>query len=180
MDRTDLDGRDVIAQELPPLPPPSPRTPQSPLVKSPGLALVLSAVFPGIGQVYNGQPAKAFVFFFGFVGSIYGVADISPFPFAFLIPFVYFFNIIDAYRSATLLNARAAGGALPEEDVVESPAWGFSLIALGVLLLLNNIGWLNLAALQRYWPVLLVAAGAVFVWGSFQKKAKDGGHDPRI
>ncbi len=180
MERTDLDGRDANAQELPPLSPQSPRPPQSPLVKSAGLALVLSAIFPGIGQVYNGQPAKAFVFFFGLVGSIYGTAEIHPLPFAFLIPFVYFFNIIDAYRSATLLNAHAAGGALPEEDVIESPAWGFSLIGLGLILLLNNIGWLNLAALQRYWPVLLVAAGAIFVWGSFQKKTKDAGHDPRF
>ena len=30
----------------------------------PWLALVLS-LFPGLGQVYNGQPAKAFVFFSG-------------------------------------------------------------------------------------------------------------------
>ena len=37
--------------------------------KSPILALVLS-LFPGIGQIYNGQPAKAMVFFFAWAGSI--------------------------------------------------------------------------------------------------------------
>ena len=41
------------------------------------------------------------MFFFAEVGCIYGAAEIDPFPFAFLIPFVYFFNLIDAWRSAT-------------------------------------------------------------------------------
>ncbi len=177
MDSTDIDGRDEGRAELPPLPP-APRAPQPRLPKSPGLALILSALFPGIGQVYNGQPAKAFVFFFGLVGSIYGASEIHPLPFAFLIPFVYFFNIVDAYRSAALLNARA-GGDVPDEDTVESPLWGGSLIVLGLVLLLNNLGWINLAALRDYWPLALVVAGAVFLWGSIQKR-KDGGNGSRL
>ena len=36
----------------------------------------------------------------------------DPFPFAFLIPFVYFYNLVDAYRSASLINLKAAGGAV--------------------------------------------------------------------
>jgi TM2 domain-containing membrane protein YozV len=136
--------------------------------KSPGLALVLS-LFPGLGQVYNGQPAKALVFFFGWAGSIYLSAEGNPMPFALLIPFVYFYNMVDAYRSAVLANARNAGTA-EEEGVAESPAWGASLVALGLLLLANNLGWLNLAALQRYWPLLLIVAGGIFVYGSVQKQ----------
>jgi TM2 domain-containing membrane protein YozV len=138
--------------------------------KNPWLALVLS-LFPGLGQVYNGQPAKAFVFFSAWVGSIYGAAEIDPFPFAFLIPFVYLYNLIDAFRTASFINARALGGLpVPEEEAFESPLWGGSLLVLGLLLLLNNLGWLHLAALARYWPVALIVAGAAFLYGSIQRR----------
>ena len=138
------------------------------LAKSPGLALVLS-LFPGLGQVYNGQPAKALVFFFAWAGSIYLTAEGNAMPFALLIPFVYFYNMVDAYRTAAVISAPGAG-APPEEDTAESPAWGGSLIGLGLLLLANNLGWLRLAALRQYWPLLLVAAGGIFLYGSVQKQ----------
>jgi TM2 domain-containing membrane protein YozV len=80
------------------------------LPKSPGLAAFLS-LFPGLGQVYNGRIARAFVFFFGWVGSIYLTASGHEFPFAFVIPFVYLFNIIDAWKGATLANARSSAAA---------------------------------------------------------------------
>jgi TM2 domain-containing membrane protein YozV len=153
---------------------PAPVVPKLP--KNPWLALGLS-LFPGLGQVYNGQPAKAFVFFAAWVGSIYGAAEIDPFPFAFMIPFVYLYNLIDAFRTASLINARALGGLpAPEEEAFESPLWGASLLVLGLLLLLNNLGWLHLAALARYWPVALIVAGAAFLYGSIQRRREPAGH----
>jgi hypothetical protein len=144
--------------------------------KSPGLAVLLSILLPGVGQIYNGQTAKAFVFLFGWVGSIYGAAQIDPMPFAFLIPFVYLYNLIDAWRGATLINLRAAGGQPPEQDDSESPAWGATLVALGLLLLLNNLGWLRLSALRDYWPALLIVVGGLFVYRSLsQRKDKEEG-----
>jgi TM2 domain-containing membrane protein YozV len=141
--------------------------------KSPVLALVLS-LFPGIGQIYNGQPAKALVFFFAWAGSIYLTAEASPF-FAFMIAFTYFYNLVDAWRSAILINARHAGGRMEaDEDTTESPAWGAALIGVGGLLLLNNLGWLRLAAVQRYWPLVLIAAGAVFLYDSVQRSKRNG------
>jgi len=156
----------------PPLPMPAagaePAAPRSPV-----LALVLS-LFPGIGQIYNGQPAKALVFFFAWAGSIYLTAEANPF-FAFLIAFTYFYNLVDAWRSATAINARhALGHAVAEDDATESPAWGAALIGVGALLLLNNLGWLRLAALQRYWPLVLIVAGAAFLYGSVQRAKGDG------
>ena len=157
---------------LPPLPmPPPPRASTDfRLPKTPVLALVLS-LFPGVGQIYNGQPAKAFTFFFGFVFAIYGTAQISPLPFALLIPFVYFYNLVDAWRTASLINARAQGGvSQPPEEAFESPAWGATLLILGAVLLLNNLGWLRLAAFARYWPVMLIAAGGVFLLRATRQK----------
>jgi hypothetical protein len=153
----------------PPLPAPAGAGPRLP--KNPWVAMLLSFIFPGgLGQVYNGQIAKALVFFFGEVGSIYGAAEVGPFPFAFLIPFIFFFNIVDAWRTASLINARHTGGAVEAEETVESPAWGITLVVLGLVLLLNNLGWLDLAALQRYWPLLLVAAGVAFIRSAARRR----------
>ena len=132
------------------------------------LALVLS-LFPGIGQIYNDQPAKALVFFFAWAGSIYLTAEANPF-FAFLIAFTYFYNLVDAWRSASAINARYARGTFVDEDTTESPAWGAALIGIGALLLLNNLGWLRLAALQRYWPLVLIAGGRL-PYGNTARKA---------
>jgi TM2 domain-containing membrane protein YozV len=156
----------------PPLPPQPPTYVKLP--KNPTLALVLS-LFPGLGQVYNGQPAKAFVFFAAWVTGIYGAAEINPFPFAFLIPFAYLYNLVDAYRSAAAINARFLGGGPVEEDESpESPAWGGSLVVLGVVLLAHNLGWINLAAVERYWPVILIAGGVAMVYGSMKKRNAAG------
>jgi TM2 domain-containing membrane protein YozV len=166
-----------------PAPPPLPPVvaaptlhPALPMAKSPWVALVLSLVMPGLGQVYNGQFAKALAFFLAFSGSIYLVIENHPIPFAIFLPFIIFSNMIDAYRSATLVNARGLG-AEPAEDEVESPAWGISIAVTGVLILLNNLGWLRLGALVRYWPLLLIAAGVVLLRRSIQRK---GGNGPSV
>jgi TM2 domain-containing membrane protein YozV len=171
----------AATEGAPTLPPPAlaPVPPQPKPPKNPWLALILST-FPGLGQVYNGQPAKAFVFFSAWVGSIYGSAEISPFPFAFLIPFVYLYNLVDAFRSATLINARVLGGLPePEDETFESPWWGGGLLALGLLLLLNNLGWIRLADFARFWPVILIVAGGAFLYGAIQRRREPGGRGAR-
>ena len=168
----------------PPALPPAAMAPAAPYVrlpKSPGLAAFLS-LFPGLGQVYNGRIARAFLFFFGFVGSIYLSSHGQEFPFAFAIPFLFFWNMIDAWKGAAAINARFVGGQ-PEVDdtAVESPLWGASLALFGVLILFNNLGWLDLERLARWWPLLLIAVGAYFVYASVQKKkAMESGNEPPL
>ena len=165
----------MSSQPLEPQSPPPPALPPAAgpyvrLPKSPGLAAFLS-LFPGLGQVYNGQIARAFVFFFAWVGSIYLTASGHEFPFAFVIPFVYLYNVIDAWKGATAINQRFIGGrSEPEETGVESPLWGGLLAVFGVLILFNNLGWLDLERLARWWPILLIAVGGWFVYQSIQKK----------
>jgi TM2 domain-containing membrane protein YozV len=165
----------------PPLaPPPLAAGPYVRLPKSPGLAAFLS-LFPGLGQVYNGQIARAFAFFFSWVGSIYLTATGHEFPFAFVIPFVYLYNVIDAWKSASAINQRFLGGRAEAEadSTVDSPVWGGLLALFGVLILLNNLGWLDLERLARWWPVLLIGVGSWFVYESLQKKkALESGDDP--
>ena len=145
-------------------------------LRSPLIALALSA-FPGAGQIYNGQLAKALFVFCAFVGTIFATVE-EGFPFFFGIPFVYFFNLIDAYRSAVLLNEQAAGQARVQESTdLESPLWGASLAVLGLLILLNNFGWLRFSAVARFWPLVLVVTGVVFIYkaGSRKKDPPAGG-----
>ncbi len=162
--------------EYPALPPPTVVTPAlaapHPL-KAPWVALLLSLLMPGLGQVYNGQLSKAIFFFFAFSGSIYLIAEGHPLPFGVFLPFIIFSNMIDAFRSATLINARGTLRA-EEEDDIESPGWGIGLAAIGLLIFLNNMGWLRLSALVPYWPLLLIAAGLVLLRRSLQRKAGNG------
>jgi TM2 domain-containing membrane protein YozV len=164
--------------QLVPLPPPPATTPMPSAapagpVKNPWVAAGMSFFFPGLGQVYNGQIAKAFVFFGAFVSCIYAVIQIDPLPFAFGIPFAYLFGIVDAFRSAALAGLK---GNKVDEVEPESPAWGITLVVLGLVLLLNNLGWLSLAALARYWPLLLIVAGGLFIRSSIRKSAAEKGN----
>src|SRR6266850_1189991 len=85
--------------EFPALPPPTVAarvTPPVPnTIKAPWVALLLSLVMPGLGQVYNGQFAKALTFFIAFSGSIYLITEGHPLPFAVFLPFIIFSNMID-------------------------------------------------------------------------------------
>lgn len=165
---------------------PPPRPPQPPpgafvkLPKNPGLAALFSFA-PGLGQVYNGEPARALVFFFGFVGSIYMCASGNPFPFAFLIPFIWLYGLIDAYSRASAINQRFLGGApVAEERDSESPVWGGTLAGVGVLLLLNNLGLLHLEEWQKFWPALLIVAGVFFIYSSVQKRKAEESGEKRL
>ena len=39
-----------------------------------------------------------------------------------------------------------------------------------MILLLNNLGWLPLRELQRWWPILLILGGGAMLHGSFRQK----------
>jgi hypothetical protein len=140
--------------------------------RNPFIAAGLGFLFPGLGQIANGQISKALVIFMVFFGSITVMVNSdNPLPWAFFLPLAFFYGIVDAFRSAALSNARQQG--LLEEDSIEGPGWGITLIVLGALLLLNNLGWLNLASVARYWPLLLIVAGGMMLKSSLAKGHKD-------
>ena len=62
-----------------------------------------------------------------------------------------------------------------EEPLVDesSPVWGGVLVALGMLFLLRNLGWIQFAFVAKWWPILLVAAGVVFVMRSLRGSSND-------
>ena len=82
-------------------------------LKSPGLAGFLSAIIPGLGQIYNSQYMKALVvilLYMAFLSlAIRGGPVRGIFIFPLLIMVVYFGAIIDAYRSANEINLAGRG-----------------------------------------------------------------------
>ena len=162
-------------EPLPPPPVPLSYAPPVRLPKSPLVAVVLSLVFPGLGQIYNGQINKAFAFFGGFVASMFAAINIDPMPFALFIPFILLYGYVDAWKSATAINNRFLGGkAELEDESLNSPVWGGVLVVAGLVLLAHNLGWLDIAIFQRYWPVLLIVAGLVFVRRSLEARKSPG------
>ena len=52
--------------------------------------------------------------------------------------------------------------------------WGFILIGVGVLFELDQLGFIRVS-FQLYWPVLVIAAGAMMIWRAYQPAAESGG-----
>ena len=70
-------------------------------MKNPGLAAVLSFFFMGLGQFYNGQFAKGFLFMI-----LYGISWGLMFVVIGFIttPILWIWGIVDAYKQAEALN----------------------------------------------------------------------------
>ncbi len=145
-------------------------------VPSPGLAGVLAGFFPfGVGAVYNGQYAKGLAHMLIFVVLVWGAsADAgaaSNTLFGIGIAFFYVYQIVDAVRSAHAIRtgqpapdpfglSRALGGG-EHLDMSRAPVGAVILIGLGVLFLLNTLGWFRFFWVGRLWPVILIVLG---VW----------------
>ena len=165
-----------------PLPPAGPPTYPVPMRKSPGAAVALSFL-TGLGHLYLGLYQRALWFFAAFAGSIF-LADKADL--GILVPFVWFFGLIDAYRQAQLINA-----GLAPEDLWATPArpqaggsrlaFGVFLTLLGLLLLYNQFSPLDLTFLYDWWPLLLVGLGLwqIVKYVIAKQKAAAAESDPR-
>lgn len=152
----------------PPLPlatePAMPRT--IPVViekKSPGLAGILSGIFPGLGHLYLGLYQRSFKVAAAFVGCIWIVSTgfmnghLTPI-FGMGIAFIWFFGIIDSVRQAKAINSGyvEAGGLASEKTLTaarrestSSLTWGVILVGIGSLWLLDRY-----ADLDAFWAVV--------------------------
>jgi hypothetical protein len=149
--------------------PPSPYAASAPTAttSAPILAFILGLI-PGVGAIFNGQYAKGFihVVIFGLLVSILESPELrgglEPL-FGMMIAAFVFYQAFEAYHTA---KAKAAGqpvdefsSILPLETKSGLPLAPIVLIGLGILFLLANFGYLKLAQLVRFWPVLLIALG---------------------
>lgn len=134
--------------------------------RSPALAAFLS-LFPGFGHLYNGEIGKALAFFSAFATCIFVLAEADGGAFfGLLIPFIVFYNMIEAYRSAERINLQSLSGVSTVDEPASNRLWGWSLVAMGSVLLLHNLGFFRFEWIARMWPLLLIAAGVVLLRGS--------------
>jgi hypothetical protein len=149
----------------PPVPPAVPAAAASPFGhKNPNLAAMLS-LFPGLGNVYNGLYMRGFIFFV-IIASLIGITSTGRYPmFGLAIAFFWLFNVIDAYRQATLINYGYAQD-LGLTDLPKVPRAGQGGLVAGILLSLIGVS----AIVDRYfdirfdwifdlWPFALLGLG---------------------
>ncbi len=163
---------------------------------SPGLAGVLAGFFPfGVGQVYTGQYAKGLAHLAIFAGLIFAMTatengNAEP-VFAILMAGFYFYQIIDAVRSAHairlgqpapdpfgLARTFSAPDKTDRAERRDVPIGALILIGLGVLFLLDTIGGFPMHWVGRMWPVILIVLG---VWMFMKRTAPpvSGGGNPQ-
>lgn len=135
---------------------------------SPGVALALGFI-PGVGAIYNGQIAKAFMQVLVF-GSLIAMgdrvhSDALNTVFGLGAAAFYFYMVIDSFRTA---KAKCTGKPVPEwfgvgEMKMNAPIGAALLIGLGVLFLLDNLGVPVISQIGKFWPVLLIVAGLLML-----------------
>ncbi len=154
--------------------PPPPGASRVSMDVSPGLAFLLGWI-PGVGAIYNGQYAKGLVHavVWGVLVSVTssGRASHGLEPlFGMLIAVWCFYMAFEAYHTA---RKRRLGEPVDEYSSLidfsgrkgQVPVAGIALIVLGILLLLHTLDLLDFEYVARYWPVLLIAAGAYLLYG---------------
>ncbi len=141
--------------------------------KDPAAAGFLS-IFPGLGHVYLGLYQRAIIFFAIWV-LIMGITPHAPMPGGLMIPFWWFFVLIDAVRQAKAINATG----LPETNILPSEkpmsfsgnlTFGIFLVLVGVFFLVDRLFRIDLSFLFDWWPVLLVAFGAWLIFSYWKAK----------
>lgn len=154
-----------------------PTAPRDAFAKNPLLAGFLS-LFPGMGNVYNGLYLRGVTFFL-IVGGLIGAVDSgAPEIFGFAIAFFWIFNVLDAYRQATLINHGYAQDLgltdLPERpSAAQGGLWaGAVLVIVGGTALVEKWFDLDLTWLFELWPVVLIAVGVWLIWAALREKAK--------
>jgi hypothetical protein len=139
---------------------------------SPGLAFILGLI-PGVGAIYNGQYGKGIIHVV-IAGLLLSMLDAShstglePLLGMTLTAF-WFYMAFEAFHTA---KRRQLGQPVDEFSSLipirgqnaASAAAPVALIVLGVIFLLNNLGWFYIRDLLRYWPVLLIVLGAYMLY----------------
>jgi hypothetical protein len=143
----------------------------SPQARMPFLAAFFSA-FPGLGNVYNGLYLRGVTFFlicFGLIGLAGGARVEERVLLIFSAIFVWFFNIFDAYRQATLINyGYSPDDELPVRPRISAGASGGLLagvvvFAIGLIGLLRDYLDVDLTWLVDHWYILFMVFGGYMI-----------------
>lgn len=145
--------------------------PPVPVSTSPGLAFALGFI-PGVGAIYNGQYLKGLVhaLIFGLIISLLDAIHGPGAPLlAICLSAFVFYMPFEAYHTA---KRRLAGQPVEEFSSLiaqnrfstRTPVGPILLILIGVLFLLDTLNLVQFRDVARFWPVLLIAAGAFMLY----------------
>jgi len=150
--------------------------------KSPGLAAVISAIFPGAGFFYIGNHLKGFIYMVIFasliileVNSSSGFYSSAPeiIFFGLMIAGFYFFQIFDSYNEAKKTGYEVVKEEVKEINKEEISLFGSIIILIiGILFLLRNLNVLYFRDIVKLWPLFLIAVGIKLI---FNYSKKGGG-----
>jgi hypothetical protein len=137
---------------------------------SPALAVILGFI-PGVGAIYNGQYAKGLIhavvlgLLIAIINSDVGVLEPMV---GILIGVWVLYMVIEAYHTA---KKKRAGLPVDEFSSIVSlrgahagPVGAVVLIGLGILLLLNTTGLIQVERVLRYWPAGLILLGVYMLY----------------
>lgn len=170
-------------QTVPPIPGPVPEPPYAspytaavppPVVNhdaSPGVAFVLGLI-PGVGAIYNGQYAKGLVhvIIIGLTISILSNDAARGFEplVALLLAGFWAYMAFEAYHTARRrqqgLVVDEFSSLFPSRGSNRFPVAPILLIVLGIVFLLNNLDFLQVERMIRFWPVLLIVLGVYMLY----------------
>jgi hypothetical protein len=146
--------------------------------KNPGLAALLS-LFPGVGHVYNGLYLRGVIFFLIIVSLIAAAAEKgNPF-FGMSIAFFWIFNVIDAYRQATLINYGYAQDLglldLPKRPKAGQGGMvaGVILVLIGLVALIDQFVLIDLDWVFDLWPLAPIAIGLWLIWSGVRERRRE-------
>ncbi len=148
--------------------------------KSPALAAIISAIFPGAGFFYIGNFLKGIAYMIIFAmlivlevySSEYGSQELETVVFGLLIAGFYIFQIIDSYNNARIVRFKAGreNGNNKEEM---SLAGSVVVLILGIVFLLINFDVLSYGQVIRLWPLVLIGLGLKFILNYYELKKKE-------
>jgi hypothetical protein len=149
---------------------------------SPGLAFILGLI-PGVGAIYNGQYAKGLVHVV-IIGLIISVLSnnaargFEPLVGLMLAAF-FFYMAFEAYHTAVRrqqgLVVDEFSSLFPMRGANKFPVAPILLIVLGVIFLLNNLDFLDVERVIRFWPLLLIGLGAYMLYLRVSNSSENGG-----
>ena len=140
--------------------------------KNPGLAALISALFPGSGLFYAGNYTKGFSYMLLFAllivllvnsamdGRHSMTTDIVVF--ALLLAGFYVFQIIDSFNEAKKTGGSAA---VKSDDPASEISLTGSIIIfiLGILFMLRNLDVISYDNIIKLWPLLIIGIGLKMV-----------------
>jgi LiaI-LiaF-like transmembrane region/B-box zinc finger len=138
---------------------------------NPGAAFALGFI-PGLGAVYNGEYIKGLIHVLIFGGLIVALnSDFGYEPLLGILLGVFcLYMPFEARRTAQLMLSGQKPTSFFSEGAEGRPMGAFVLIAIGVLFLLGNFGYLQEEWFRRGWPLILIGAGVYLLWKRSQNQ----------